>query len=394
MTNDTKIYFNSDDLDISGKTAEELLDLYFGMVDSEIGEIPDENKEKAFTYLKAAADKGLPEAWAELGACYLAGLGVEPDEAKAHDLLEKAALKNAANAQMNLYIFMRDKAQTDEEKKDALYWLNQAVENNVPSALFETGTLYYNGIVHKQDFKKAYEYFDKSANAGSAEGYSMLGAMHQQAQGVDLDLNKAADYFAKAAELGSITGLYNLGNAYMGGLGIDQNYKEAFNCFEYLVDLEEPFYLMPDLEDKQTRSDIAQIFHRIQIYNLIYPMAHHNLGIMYQQGLGTEVDETQALYHFMLAAENGFAQSCLQAGAMLYAGEGIKDAEPEKAFEYLNAALNAGLEESKLCLSMMYFYGEGVKEDKEKGIAMLDNLIAAGNVSAIKIKNSLLDNEE
>jgi len=383
----------NDDLDISGKTAEELLNLYFGFVNYEIGEIPEEDTEKAFTYLIAAANKGLPEAWAELGACYLAGLGVEPDEAKAHDLLEKAALKNEANAQMNLYILMRDKAQTGEEKKDALYWLNQAVENNVPSALFETGTLYYHGLVHEQDLKKAFEYFSKAADAGSAEGFSMLGTMYHLGQGVNHDLKKAAEFFEKAAELGSITGLYNLGNAYMGGLGVEQDYEDAINCFEDITDLEEPFYLMPDLEDKRTRSDIAQIFHRIQVYNMIYPAAHHNLGIMYKQGLGTEINETQALYHFMLAAENGFAQSCLQAGTMLYTGEGVKESEPEKAFEYLNFALNEGLEEAKLCLSLMYYFGEGVEENKVKGIEMIDDLIVKGNVPAIQIKNSMLDKE-
>ena len=383
----------SDDITISGKTAEELMDLYFGFVDYEIGEIPEEDTEKAFTYLKAASDKGLPEAWAELGACYFAGLGVAPDEAKAQDLLEKAALKNIANAQMNLYVLMRDRAQTDEEKKNALYWLNQAIENNVPSALFETGTLYYHGMIYEQNFKKAFEYFTKAADAGSSEALSMLGAMYQQGQGVDQDLKKAADYFAKAAELGSITGLYNLGNAYMGGLGIEQDYEEAMNCFEDITDLEETFYLMPDLEDKQTRSDIALVFHRIQIYNLTYPMAHHNLGVMYQQGLGTDEDLTQALYHYMLAAENGFAQSCLQAGTMLYTGEGVDESEPKKAFEYLSTALDAGLEEAKLCLSLMYYFGEGVEEDKEKGIAFVDDLIAKGNVAAIKIKNSMLEQE-
>ena len=383
----------SSDFDINGKTAEELIELYFGSVDSESGEIPEEDRGKAMSYLKAASDMGLPEAWAELGACYFTGFGVEPDETKAHDLLEKAALKNVANAQMNLYLLMRDRAQTDEEKMNALYWLDQAAENNIPSALFETGSLYYQGMIHKQDYKKAYEYFIKAANAGSAEGFSTLGVMYQQGQSVDQDLKKSAEYFAKAAEMGSITGLYNLGNACMGGLGVEQDYEEAMTCFEYIVNLEEPFYLMPDLEDKRIRSDIAQVFHRIQVYDMTYPAAHHNLGIIYQQGLGVEEDASQALYHFMLAAENGFAQSCLQAGSMLYTGEGLKNPEPEKAFEYLNVALNAGVEESKLILGMMYYYGEGTAKDEKKGIALLDNLIAAGNVTAIKIKNNILGNE-
>ena len=390
----------SDDLEFEGKSAEELLDLYFGFTDDETGEIPEEDTQKAFAYLKAASDKGLPEAWAELGACYLAGLGVESDEKEASKLLENAALKDIANAQMNLYILMRDKAQTDEEKKDALFWLEKAAQNNVPSALYETGSLYYNGIIHEKNYKKAFEYFSKAADADYGEGYASLGVMYQMGEGIAQDQTKAVQCFAKAADLGSITGLFNLGSAYMGGLGIGQDYEKAAGCFVNIVDLEEPFFLTADLQDKKNRSDIAQVFHRIQIYNMIYPMAHHNIAVMYQQGLGCEADPVQALYHFMLGAESGYAQSCLQAGTMLYSGEGhteeIKAKEEEtlqRAFGYLSAALEAGLEEAKLGLSMMYYCGEGVEEDKPKAAAMIDSLIAAGNVSAIKIKNSLMAGE-
>jgi len=381
----------SDDFDIGGKTAEDLLELYFSSVDFNNDDFSQEEMDKSMSYLKAAADKGSPEAWAELGACYFMGYGIKQDEILAHDYLEKAALKNVANAQMNLYCLMRDKAQTDEEKKNSLYWLNQAVENKVPSALYETGSLYYHGIVYEQDFKKAAKYMQLSAEANCPEAMATLGVMYQQGQGVDKDMSKAIEYFAKAADEGSYSGLCNLANAYMGGLGVEQDYSEAMACFAALVDLDEPFY-SPDLNDPDVRADIALVFHQTNVYEMTYPMAHHNLGIMFQQGLGTDVDQSAALYHFMLASENGYAPSCLQAGSMLYAGEGIDRAEPEKAFEYLSVALDAGIPEAKLILGIMYFCGEGVKEDKEKGIAFLDELIAMGNVTAIKAKNDLLNN--
>jgi len=165
------------------------------------------------------------------------------------------------------------------------------------------------------------------------------------------------------------------------------------NCFEMVTDLEDPFFEMPDLNDVKTRSDISIIFHMTKVYEMVYPLAHHNLGIMYQQGLGAEIDEKTALYHYMLASENGYAPSCLQAGTMLYTGEGLEKSEPEKAFEYLMVAYNAGIPEAKLCLGMMHYYGEGAPLDKAKGIAMLDELIAAGNVTAIQVKKRILDNE-
>jgi TPR repeat protein len=172
---------------------------------------------------------------------------------------------------------------------------------------------------------------------------------------------------------------------------VEQDYGEAMACFEMVTDLEEPF-CSPDMRDLKTRSDIAQIYYQIQAYNLVYPLAHHNLGVMYQQGLGGEEDEKEALHHFMLAAENNYAPSCLQAGTMLYSGEGLESSKEtsEKAFEYLQTALEAGLPEAKLTLGVMYYSGEGTAQDKEKGIALLDELIAAGNVAAIKVKSGLL----
>ena len=379
-----------DDFDTMNLSAEELIKLYYGSVNSESGEIPEDETHKAFAYLITAADKGLPEAWAELGACYFAGIGVDQDEASALDYLEKAALRNVANAQMNLYSLMWGKAQTDEEKKNALYWLNQAAANKVPSALYEMGNHYYHGMAFEQDYKKAVEYFTLSAEAECSEAMAMLGVMYQQGQGVEKNPEKSVEWFVDAAEAGSLTGLCNLGCAYMGGLGVKQDYEEAKNCFLGLTDLEDPFIEMPDLNNVKTRSDIAQVYLQNQAYIITYPLAHHNLGIMYQHGLGDEADEKKALYHFMLAAENDYAPSCLQAGAILYAGDAMGKPEPEKAFDYLTTALNAGIPEAKLFLGMMYYGGEGVAQDKEKGIAYLDELIAAGNVQAIQIKNNLL----
>jgi TPR repeat protein len=213
---------------------------------------------------------------------------------KALDYLEKAALKDAANAQMSLYVMMWEKAQTDEERTNALFWLWKAVEQNVPSALYEIGALYYHGLVYKKDLQKAHDYFREAA--------------------------------------------------------------ETLEGFETITDLDDTSLLIPDFSDKEARSDIFLLNHRLQIYNQVYPMSHHNIGVMCQQGLGVEMDASTALYHFMLAAEDGYGPSCLQAGSMLYTGE-------------------------------------GVAQDKEKGLSLLDDLMTAGNVSAIKAKEELCERE-
>ena len=56
--------------------------------------------------------------------------------------------------------------------------------------------------------------------------------------------------------------------------------------------------------------------------------------------------------------------------------------------------LDADIVDAKLFLRIMYYSGEGVPEDREKGIAFLDELIAIGNVEAIKIKKELISEEK
>ena len=56
--------------------------------------------------------------------------------------------------------------------------------------------------------------------------------------------------------------------------------------------------------------------------------------------------------------------------------------------------LDADIVDAKLFLGIMYYSGEGVTEDREKGIAFLDELIAIGNVEAIKIKKELISEEK
>jgi TPR repeat protein len=371
-----------------------LMERYFSLIDEETGDIPGDKREEAVLCLKQAAGARFPEAEAELGACYYSGDMVPQDLKLAEWLLESAALGDAPNAQMNLYVLQWRSAQTEEAQHNALFWLKKAAEKKVPSALYETGLLHYHALVYPQDYGAAFRYFAEAAEAGNCEAMASLGAMYQAGTGVEKDAEKAAELYAEAARMGSITGLFNMGNAYMLGIGTEQDYEEAIACFEMLTDLDDPFF-NPDIRDRATRNDIALLWRQKEAYDMVYPQAHHNLGVMHAEGLGVEADPEQALYHFMLAAENNFAPSCIQAGKMLYLGEGRENADntegdSEKAFAYLTIASEAGHADAKIFLGAMYYTGEGTEQDKTKGLALLDELIGNGNAEAQKLKNNLL----
>lgn len=64
------------------------------------------------------------------------------------------------------------------------------------------GGMYYNGHGVKQDYKKAFEWYTKSANQGYGMAQFNLGVMYANGQGVKQNLHTANQWFAKACENG------------------------------------------------------------------------------------------------------------------------------------------------------------------------------------------------
>ncbi|STZ01824.1 Putative beta-lactamase hcpC precursor [Moraxella equi] len=77
------------------------------------------------------------------------------------------------------------------------------------------------------DYKKAVEWYTKSANQGFAEAQYNLGVMYEKGYGVRQDYIKAFELFAKFASQGDAKAQYNLGAMYVHGQGVKQNYTKA-----------------------------------------------------------------------------------------------------------------------------------------------------------------------
>ena len=64
------------------------------------------------------------------------------------------------------------------------------------------GVMYRNGQGATHDYKKAFEWYTKSAEQGYAIGQCNLGVMYEKGHGVTKDHKKAIDWYTKAAEQG------------------------------------------------------------------------------------------------------------------------------------------------------------------------------------------------
>ena len=84
---------------------------------------------------------------------------------------------------------------------------SEAEYKNDAKAQFELGKRYYTGHTsagryggHKQDYKKAVEWWLKAAEQGNADAQYGLGCCYEEGHGVDKDLNEALKWYRKAAK--------------------------------------------------------------------------------------------------------------------------------------------------------------------------------------------------
>jgi hypothetical protein len=90
--------------------------------------------------------------------------------------------------------------------------------------------------------------------------------------------------------------------------------------------------------------------------------AQHDLGIMYQFGLGVPEDGARAARWYRKAAEQGMAKAQNHLGAMYHEGLGVLQDYAE-AVKWYRKAAEQGRVAAQYNLGLMYSYGKGVPRD-------------------------------
>ncbi|MDO4440829.1 MAG: tetratricopeptide repeat protein [Moraxella sp.] len=90
---------------------------------------------------------------------------------------------------------------TGDYKKAIEYYIKSAEQGN-DKAQYNLGTLYYNGEGTTRDYAKALEYYTKSAEQGNPEAQFNLAVMYRYGEGVSKDKATAKVWFGKACDSG------------------------------------------------------------------------------------------------------------------------------------------------------------------------------------------------
>ena len=150
-----------------------------------------DNEQKAFTYLKQAAELGHIEALYYLGRCYEEGIGVSENMTTAVDCFEKAALKKHRHS---MYSAGMCCIELKDYEKSFEYFEMILKQNPLDfPALFERGKLYHTKDFVNRNFEKGLADIDASAKGGYVPALTYMGTTYIRRK----NFTKARNYLEK-----------------------------------------------------------------------------------------------------------------------------------------------------------------------------------------------------
>lgn len=210
------------------------------------------------------------------------------------------------------------------------------------NAMCELSSLFYNGIVVKQDLKASYYWADAGAKLGAARCINNLGVHFSVGTVVPKDEARAFSLFTKSAAMGFAFAQRNLGAIYL--------YGQAGQARNPVLGKE--WY-----ERAASQGDAP---------------SQEQLGFLFLNGTeGVSVDLPAAFNMFQSAARQGLPLSQQMAGAMLSRGEGTaKDAA--QAVSWWQRAAEQGQPRAQVSLGIALINGTGVARNSQSGIVWLE----------------------
>lgn len=186
---------------------------------------------------------------------------------------------------------------------------------------YRIGKMHCYGLGTEQDYEKAFEWFLKSAQEGNKFAQYSLANLYYYGNSVEKDLSQAFLWYQKSASQGQPYASYAVAQMYSKGEYVAENNETAQRYYKAALS----GFL--ELESKDQADD-----------NLFY-----KIGVMYKNGLGTEIDIPKAIEYFEKSADKNMWSS-YQLGRLYLFGADELEKDKEKAVEWLTKSANDGNE--------------------------------------------------
>lgn len=203
------------------------------------------DNEKALLYFLKGVDRDDAECLYYAGLMYRRGWGCNQDLTKAKELLSKSAAQGNGDSFRELAFFYQQDEQDDLKAFD---YFNRAIAQGDTCSLPYLAEMYEKGIGTLTNPNKAKELYTQSAEKGDKYSQYKLGMMAKKQN----DFKVAFNWFGKSADAGHPNAQYELGLMYYYAKGTIKNSKKAAEYIEKAY--------------KQGNKDAEKVWNNLQLW--------------------------------------------------------------------------------------------------------------------------------
>lgn len=199
-----------------------------------------------------------------------------------------------------------------KDYKKAFDWYHKSAEQGYAIAQYNVGVAYEYGSGVQRSLAQALEWYSKAVTQGVTKAKVNLGMIYLDSMVNFKDYNKAKHWFLLAAQDKDTIAMNNLGYIYKEGLGVSKNDNEAMKWYQKAADLGSmkgrnmlALYYLQELGNIPLDIKKAHLLLKASVCQG-YAIAQNNLGIIYSKGVSEiEKNDQQAYAWFAVAASSG-----------------------------------------------------------------------------------------
>lgn len=333
-----------------------------------------------------AHELGDPSGAENLAWMYYNGVGVQADPARAADLFRDAIAGGSSEAEFRLGNLLWYGDGVPEDRAEAVRLFRSAAARGVPGAQAELSVRLMSGDGVERDDAEAARLAALAAEGGDAYGAYLHAFALEHGRGVERDLQQAAHWYGESATAGNPNGANAYARLLEAGRGVAADAARA--RAHYLTAAEAG---LPDAQARLGRllrigsggpRDLAAARGWLERAGE-QPIALYHLGLMTWNGEDGPEDRPNGLQMIRRAADGGLADAQVEAARILTTATGGEPFRDEAAaVAYLGQAAAQDHLDALAILGMRLIDGEGVAKDVDRGLAMLDEAAARGDLNA------------
>ena len=334
----------------------------------------DQDIERGKMLLKLSAEGGDADGEHAYGLCLIRGIYFERNVSEGMKWLEKSAAKDEDAGAMNslgeMYRDGDESVPVDQVK--AFKWFRRGAEAGSADAMVSLGLAYLSGQGTIRDVAEAEKWFKKAAKTGDADAECSLGTRFFNGEFGSRDVDEAIKWWERAAEHGDTVAMQNLGTAYRDGDGVDKDLHKAEEWFVRAAEAGSgdaactlgAAYYRGDFGETDKKKALEWSLKAAKLGDLT---AMNNLGITYRDGDGVEMNLARAIEWFRRAADGGHPDAMANLGFAYLNGTGVlKDVKEAEAW-FVKAA-ETGDADAEVSLGTRYAQGAFGKVDYPKAV--------------------------